>query len=366
VADTGLGWHLRRFPPVLGALLVAPRRALGETNATEAGGFSVALIWSLLAAVALRFVSLVEAFMGLDARGGIRVIQVIAEELTPAVVPVLVAAVIVVLLAGPKRDPAVDLELGSAAAVPYLVVRALARLGAGHVRPEVLLGVHAAGALWSLVLVGLAVGIARRRPSARPADPTASALRLARVTGLAVIAALVTGHGFGAVWSVRNAGALGPVAPGQLAADFELPRIDGDAGAVTAGGGPGARTLALRDLRGQVVVLDFWATWCGPCLQMLPVLHALHRDLGPRGVAFVGVDSEGGQRTRDEVRAFLAEHGAPYPVVEDDGQVGERFRVKLLPTLVILGKDGTVHQVFVGATSRRELSAAIERSLAAP
>jgi len=121
--------------------------------------------------------------------------------------------------------------------------------------------------------------------------------------------------------------------------------------------------VSLSALRGRVVLLDFWATWCPPCLAMLPMMHELDGEFAPRGVAFVGVDSDGAQSTPEEVTAFLTEHGAPYPVVIDDGRANEAFRIKVLPTLVVIGKDGTVDRVFIGMTSKGTLGKAITAAL---
>jgi thiol-disulfide isomerase/thioredoxin len=106
-------------------------------------------------------------------------------------------------------------------------------------------------------------------------------------------------------------------------------------------------------------VLDFWATWCSPCVAMLPVMDAVHQTWAPRGVAFVGVNSDGGGATPAELRAFLGTHHIPYPVVVDDGTVGEAYKVEALPTLVVIGPDGRIRSTFIGYTSQRALERAI-------
>jgi thiol-disulfide isomerase/thioredoxin len=156
--------------------------------------------------------------------------------------------------------------------------------------------------------------------------------------------ALVLGVGL-----VANAAALAH--QGRQAPAFELPRIDGQPG-----------TVALAKLRGKVVLLDFWATWCGPCVQMIPVLHQLYEELQPRGVEFVGINSDGPMSTPDEIKAFLRQHPAPYPVVLDDGEVGGRYQVVSLPHMVVLGRDGAVRRVFWGLTSHDELAQALTRA----
>jgi len=117
--------------------------------------------------------------------------------------------------------------------------------------------------------------------------------------------------------------------------------------------------VKLSDLRGRVVVLDFWATWCPPCLAMLPMLHELYGEWHPRGVEFVGIDSDGAMTSREELSAFLARRPFPYPVVIDDKQVGGRYGVYSIPHLVIIGRDGKIARVFVGGVGKSQLAAAL-------
>jgi thiol-disulfide isomerase/thioredoxin len=141
---------------------------------------------------------------------------------------------------------------------------------------------------------------------------------------------------------------------GEPAPAFILPRADGTAG-----------TIALSALRGQVVVLDFWATWCPPCLQMLPILHDLHAEWSGRGVTFVGVNSDG-NLTVPELQEFLAQHPASYPIVLDEGDVNRLYKVRALPQLVVIGRDGTIRKTFVGFTTQRTLAHALSDALDAP
>jgi thiol-disulfide isomerase/thioredoxin len=338
---------------LLGDLLAAPRKALSAIEIAGRGGFGVLVTWCVFAAIALRFVNLADAVIGFQAGGGLRVLSVLVSELTQAIPAALGAAVIIVVLAGAKRDPANDFELGCAAAVPFLVARAAFRAAVILVGREPPLRLvqasYVVAGAWALLLVGLAVRMARQRPHRRGADATPRPTPWSRAAGWAAIAMLAAGLAGSAAWTARNASALGPVSRGDAAPDFALPRVDGKPG-----------TVALSSLRGQVVVLDFWATWCPPCLEALPMMHALSRDLEAKGVTFVGVDSDGAQTSPAEVTAFLSEHGAPYAVVYDDGTANERYRIRVLPTVVIVGRTGAIERVFIGSASKGTLLAAIE------
>lgn len=352
-----LAAQVRRFPRTLGALLVAPYRALREIETAEKGGFFLLVAWSLAAAVALRFVNLADAFAGMDEGGGMRLVSVIVGELSEAVPVALAAALAIVVGAGAKRDPAIDLELGCAAAVPFMVARAVFRAAVIVSERE---PAHRwsqasyiiAGA-WTAVLAVAALRIARARPSGRLAGASPQGTTGARVVGWAALAVLGAGLAGGVAWTARHASSLGPVSRGAPAPDFALPRIDGKPGAIS-----------LSSMRGQVVVLDFWATWCPPCLAMFPTMHELAAEFAPRGVAFLGIDSDGPQTTPEEVTRFLAEHGAPYPVVYDEGSANDLYRIKALPTLVLIGKDGRIARVLTGLTTKGTLKKTIEATLA--
>jgi RNA polymerase sigma factor (sigma-70 family) len=94
-----------------------------------------------------------------------------------------------------------------------------------------------------------------------------------------------------------------------------------------------------EDLRGKVVLLDFWATWCGPCVQKLPEVQALCEKYREKGLVVIAVHSPQGIEKLPE---FLAKHKLPFPVVADGGQTLERYAIELLPSYVLVDRNGKV------------------------
>jgi cytochrome c biogenesis protein CcmG/thiol:disulfide interchange protein DsbE len=134
------------------------------------------------------------------------------------------------------------------------------------------------------------------------------------------------------------------------APDFELSRLDG--------GGP----LSLSSLRGQVVVLNFWASWCAPCREEAPVLEEAWQRYRDRGVVFVGVDS---RDLSSDGREFVAEYGITYPNVHDgEGSTAGRFGVPALPETMFVGRDGRITGYIAGPVDAAGLEREIEEALA--
>jgi cytochrome c biogenesis protein CcmG, thiol:disulfide interchange protein DsbE len=109
------------------------------------------------------------------------------------------------------------------------------------------------------------------------------------------------------------------------------------------------KPLSLDEARrtGPVLV-DFWATWCKPCLASLPEIQALHRKYGPRGLTVVGVSIDG-PRNAARVRPFVARLGLTYPIVfDDDGRLQQRFDVRGVPNAVLVDTSGAIVRRFTG------------------
>jgi len=124
--------------------------------------------------------------------------------------------------------------------------------------------------------------------------------------------------------------------------------------------------LNLQSLKGKVVYVDFWASWCTPCRQSFPWMDALVRDLGPRGLVVIAVNVD---RQHAEAERFLAEFTPSFRVSFDPaGELAERFHVSALPMSFLIDRQG--HQVMehAGFHAREEadLQQRISTALAQP
>jgi len=107
------------------------------------------------------------------------------------------------------------------------------------------------------------------------------------------------------------------------------------------------RTVRLSDLRGRVVLVNFWATWCAPCREEMPALGTLATDLGPRGLAVIAVNYK---EAKPAIEAFLREAKLTIPVLLDkDGKVAERYQVYALPATFVVNRRGMVVGMALGS-----------------
>jgi thiol-disulfide isomerase/thioredoxin len=121
--------------------------------------------------------------------------------------------------------------------------------------------------------------------------------------------------------------------------------------------------LTLDDYKGKVVVLDFWATWCGPCRIEIPEFVALQKRYRDQGLAMIGISMDDGP---DPVKDFYKQFNMNYPVALGDAKLAELYGGILgLPTTLLIGRDGRIYAKHVGATDISVFEGEIKELLAA-
>ena len=182
--------------------------------------------------------------------------------------------------------------------------------------------------------------------------------RYARWAGRSVLAVIALLLGVNIAWIARNWSALRPLSPGDTAPTFVLARID-------AARASDDHMMDLAALRGDVVLVDFWAEWCRPCRAAMPAIEAVYKRYRDKGFEVISVKTDG--------RAF-GERGKPiqnetsFPIVWDNRGVASRYKVTTIPHLVLVDHEGIVRYVHRGFTSvgslRADLGNQIEKLLA--
>jgi cytochrome c biogenesis protein CcmG/thiol:disulfide interchange protein DsbE len=167
----------------------------------------------------------------------------------------------------------------------------------------------------------------RRRPS-----------RLPYALGLALAVGLV-----GFAWFAR--GRFEPVIAGQPAPAFHVSALDGSA-------------VTLDPYRGKVVLLNVWATWCAPCLEEMPSMERLYRDMSGRGFEILAVSVDNaveGKVPRAALEKFAADLGVTFPIFHSDpgsaNDIQLVYQTTGVPESFLIGKDGVIYRRISGATS---------------
>jgi thiol-disulfide isomerase/thioredoxin len=171
----------------------------------------------------------------------------------------------------------------------------------------------------------------------------------------AILGALLVLNGGAAI---RDCQSLRPVHEGEEAPDFTIPTI--------AANGDLGPSFKLSDSRGDIVVLDFWATWCGPCKASMPVLNGIAQKYADRGVRIISINTEG--RGASRAARNMADRLAPeVELVSDTGIASSLYKVNAIPHMLIVDRSGTVRWVHrgMGTTGqlRRDLEKVIEALL---
>ncbi|MGH6622381.1 MAG: peroxiredoxin family protein [Burkholderiaceae bacterium] len=134
---------------------------------------------------------------------------------------------------------------------------------------------------------------------------------------------------------------------GTRAGAVELKHWEGASAAptielLTAGGTP----LSLSSLRGKVVLVNFWATWCEPCVTEMPALQQLRSTFGPHDFEILAVNLQEGPA---KINAFVEKSGVSFPIVRDtDGAVAKAWGARVLPASYLIDRDGRIRYTVVG------------------
>jgi thiol-disulfide isomerase/thioredoxin len=122
-------------------------------------------------------------------------------------------------------------------------------------------------------------------------------------------------------------------------------------------------TLRLSQLRGKIVVLNFWATWCAPCRAEMPVLSRIHKQFASQGLAVVGIAAD--QRGWAAVKPFLAANPVQYPVLLSTPRVARAYGgLKVLPYTVFVDRQGRIVATHSAALTEAQLTRVVEALLA--
>ncbi len=126
---------------------------------------------------------------------------------------------------------------------------------------------------------------------------------------------------------------------GEAAPDFTLESLDGP-------------NLRLQERQGEVVLINFWASWCGPCRQELPILDRLHQRYQDAGFSVFGVNVEGKRKPAEKI---AKKSKVTFPLLIDAGQkVSENYELEAMPTTVVVDRNGKIRYIHRGYKSGDE------------
>jgi len=135
----------------------------------------------------------------------------------------------------------------------------------------------------------------------------------------------------------------------SLAPDFSLETLDG-------------KTMRLSDLRGKAVLLNFWATWCGPCKIEMPWFVELQKQYAAQGLQIIGVAMD--DASKEDIGKFVKDMGVNYPILIGKESVGDQYGgVPALPESFLIGRDGKIVDKIIGLRGKAEIEDAIKKAL---
>ena len=150
----------------------------------------------------------------------------------------------------------------------------------------------------------------------------------------------------------RTAGSSHRITQSMVAPDFSLESLDGP-------------TMHLSDFRGKAVLLNFWATWCGPCKIEMPWFVDLQKQYGPQGLQIVGVAMD--DSSKQDIAKFAKDMGVNYPILIGKEAVGDAYGgVAGLPESFFIGRDGKIVDKIIGLEGKAEIESAIKKAINTP
>ena len=136
---------------------------------------------------------------------------------------------------------------------------------------------------------------------------------------------------------------------GSVATDFTLQEL--------SGGG----NVALSEMKGRVVLLEFWATWCPPCRASVPGIERLYEKYKDKGVVVLAVSMD--DSGWDAVQSFVKENGIKYTVLRGNDDVAEKYQVRSIPMLLVIDKEGKIAKRYLGFGSDEDVERDIKAVL---
>lgn len=350
-----------RFISRVGGMAAAPRSTLAAAHQGQAGnGLRDLLLLMVLVLLATHLQALVRTvwfFIEVSFSGGLSLlINLLSELVVVQLMAALVGSLALNWFAGRAgqgqgRARGHNLDLASVCVLPLLWLQGLAGLVLvlGGWQAPAWLGhaVLGAGGAWSLALLLLAAGVVRRDSGAHQTqEPRNPRSRISTWVGVAVMGLLGLLLCLNTLHIVRHPDTVRPVRKGSPAPAFDLPTLAGE-------------RVSLSGLRGRVVLISFWASWCKPCLREMPFLARLQSTLQRQGLSVLAINVEG----EEEPALRLLKHKDWPRVLIDDGQVAARYGVQTLPHLTLVDRQGKVSYTQVGGGKEQALEQRVREAL---
>ena len=191
-------------------------------------------------------------------------------------------------------------------------------------------------------------------PGQPPVDPTQPPVRAGggrNPLALVVVAVIAAGMLYVGFHMARRPAAEAPAILSKTtpAPDFTLESLDG-------------KNMRLSDFRGKAVLLNFWATWCGPCKIEMPWFVDFQKEYGSQGLQIVGVAMD--DSSKEDIAKFAKDMGVNYPVLLGKEAVGDEYGgVPALPESFFIGRDGKIVDKIIGLKGKAEIEESIKKAL---